>query len=109
MDGEAVGQGGDEAIPGVMVRRPFVQQDERATAPSSPEPDRLAVVGLDDDSLRRPGHGLFHYGGLLIICPCSGRLLLHLYNTRGPEALAYQRTGGRPPLYGAFSVKRFPV
>ena len=23
---------------------------------------------------------------------------LHLYNTRGPEALAYQRTGGRPPL-----------
>jgi transposase len=22
---------------------------------------------------------------------------LHLYNTRGPEALAYQRTGGRPP------------
>jgi transposase len=23
---------------------------------------------------------------------------LHLYNTRGPEALAYQRTGGRPPF-----------
>src|SRR3954467_6170942 len=23
---------------------------------------------------------------------------LHLYNTRGPEALTYQRTGGRPPL-----------
>ncbi len=23
---------------------------------------------------------------------------LHLYNTRGPEALAYRRTGGRPPL-----------
>ena len=22
---------------------------------------------------------------------------LHLYNTRGPEALVYQRTGGRPP------------
>src|SRR5215218_8445283 len=22
----------------------------------------------------------------------------HLYNTRGPEALAYRRTGGRPPL-----------
>src|ERR671912_2345537 len=22
---------------------------------------------------------------------------LHLYNARGPEALAYQRTGGRPP------------
>src|SRR5918994_105405 len=25
---------------------------------------------------------------------------LHLYNTRGPEALVYQRTGGRPPLPG---------
>jgi hypothetical protein len=25
---------------------------------------------------------------------------LHLYNTRGPEALAYQRSGGRPPLPG---------
>src|SRR3954466_11063551 len=25
---------------------------------------------------------------------------LHLYNTHGPEALAYQRTGGRPPLPG---------
>src|SRR4051794_31826334 len=23
---------------------------------------------------------------------------LHLYNTGGPEALTYQRTGGRPPL-----------
>src|SRR3954464_7774839 len=23
---------------------------------------------------------------------------LHLYNTRGPEALVYQRTGGPPPL-----------
>jgi hypothetical protein len=23
---------------------------------------------------------------------------LHLYNTRGPEALIYQRTGGRPPF-----------
>ena len=23
---------------------------------------------------------------------------LHLYNTRGPEALAYKRTGGRPPF-----------
>ncbi len=23
---------------------------------------------------------------------------LHLYNTRGPKALAYQRTGGRPPF-----------
>src|SRR3954452_22858571 len=23
---------------------------------------------------------------------------LHLYNTRGPEALTYQRTGARPPL-----------
>ena len=23
---------------------------------------------------------------------------LHLYNTRGPEALTYQRTGGRPPF-----------
>ena len=23
---------------------------------------------------------------------------LHLYNTRGPEALVYQRTGGRPPF-----------
>ncbi len=23
---------------------------------------------------------------------------LHLYNTRGPEALAYRRTGGRPPF-----------
>jgi hypothetical protein len=34
---------------------------------------------------------------------------LHLYNTRGPEALVYQRTGGRPPLYGAFDVKRFPI
>jgi hypothetical protein len=25
---------------------------------------------------------------------------LHLYNTRGPKALTYQRTGGRPPLPG---------
>jgi hypothetical protein len=25
---------------------------------------------------------------------------LHLYNGRGPEALAYRRTGGRPPLPG---------
>jgi hypothetical protein len=24
--------------------------------------------------------------------------LLHLYNTRGPEVLTYQRTGGRPPF-----------
>jgi transposase len=23
---------------------------------------------------------------------------LHLYNTHGPEALAYRRTGGRPPF-----------
>src|SRR3982750_3960155 len=23
---------------------------------------------------------------------------LHLYNTRGPEALTYRRSGGRPPL-----------
>jgi hypothetical protein len=23
---------------------------------------------------------------------------LHLYNTRGPEALVYRRTGGRPPF-----------
>jgi hypothetical protein len=23
---------------------------------------------------------------------------LHLYNARGPEALAYRRTGGRPPF-----------
>ena len=23
---------------------------------------------------------------------------LHFYNTRGPEALVYQRTGGRPPF-----------
>jgi len=23
---------------------------------------------------------------------------LRLYNTRGPEALTYQRTGGRPPF-----------
>jgi hypothetical protein len=23
---------------------------------------------------------------------------VHLYNTRGPEALAYRRTGGRPPF-----------
>jgi hypothetical protein len=23
---------------------------------------------------------------------------LHLYNSRGPEALAYRRTGGRPPF-----------
>ena len=23
---------------------------------------------------------------------------LHLYNTRGPEALTYRRTGGRPPF-----------
>jgi hypothetical protein len=23
---------------------------------------------------------------------------LHLYNTRGPEALTFQRTGGRPPF-----------
>jgi len=23
---------------------------------------------------------------------------LHLYNTRGPEALAFRRTGGRPPF-----------
>jgi hypothetical protein len=27
---------------------------------------------------------------------CATRL--HLYNTRGPEALVYQRTGGRPPF-----------
>ena len=25
---------------------------------------------------------------------------LHWYNTRGPEALVYRRTGGRPPLPG---------
>ena len=24
---------------------------------------------------------------------------VHLYNTRGPEALAYRRTGGRRPLF----------
>ena len=24
---------------------------------------------------------------------------LHLYNTRGPEALVYQRIGGRPPSH----------
>src|SRR4029450_8930924 len=26
----------------------------------------------------------------------------HLYNTRGPEALAHQGTGGRPPLGGGW-------
>ena len=31
---------------------------------------------------------------------------LHLYNTRGPEALTYQRTGGRPPLPGDRSQPR---
>jgi transposase len=26
---------------------------------------------------------------------------VHLYNTRGPDALAYRRTGGRPPFVHA--------
>src|SRR3954465_10098296 len=30
--------------------------------------------------------------------PQTGMEWLHLYNTGGPEALTYQRTGGRPPL-----------
>jgi hypothetical protein len=30
---------------------------------------------------------------------------LHLYNTRGPEALTFQRTGGRPP----FAVRSRPA
>src|SRR3954447_17532416 len=30
--------------------------------------------------------------------PQTGMELLHLDNARGPEALAYRRTGGRPPL-----------
>src|SRR5215217_1566475 len=28
---------------------------------------------------------------------------LHLYNTRGPEALTFRRTGGRPPPFAARS------
>ena len=28
---------------------------------------------------------------------------LHLYNTRGPEVLAYRRTGGRRPLFAPTS------
>ena len=36
---------------------------------------------------------------------------LHLYNTGGPEALTYQRTGGRPPPFARrsrqASAKRF--
>jgi transposase len=31
---------------------------------------------------------------------------LHLYNTRGPEALVYQRTGGRPPHMMVWTVKQ---
>src|SRR3954463_2411456 len=34
---------------------------------------------------------------------------LHLYNTRGPEALAYRRTGGRPPLAGADPAPRWTL
>ena len=30
---------------------------------------------------------------------------LHLYNTRGPEALSYRRSGGRPP----FALKSRPA
>ena len=30
--------------------------------------------------------------------PQTGMEWLHLYNTGGPEALTYQRTGGRPPF-----------
>ena len=30
---------------------------------------------------------------------------VHAYNERGPDALAYRRSGGRPPLYEALSVK----
>ena len=31
---------------------------------------------------------------------------VHAYNERGPDALVFRRTGGRPPLYGARYVKR---
>src|SRR3954447_14841312 len=31
---------------------------------------------------------------------------LHLDNTRGPEALAYRRTGGRPPHMMVWTVKQ---
>ncbi len=30
---------------------------------------------------------------------------VHAYNAHGPAGLAYRRTGGRPPLYEALSVK----
>src|SRR6478735_1636093 len=55
VNGEAVGQCGDEAPPGAMVRCPFVQQDKRTTTSSSPQMDRLAIVGLDNASLSRHG------------------------------------------------------
>jgi transposase len=41
--------------------------------------------------------------------PQSVMQWVHAYNSSGPGAVVYRRTGGRPPLYGAFSVKRFPV
>src|SRR5689334_1811936 len=31
---------------------------------------------------------------------------VHAYNAQGPDTLAFRRTGGRPPLYGAHYVKR---
>ena len=31
---------------------------------------------------------------------------LHLYNARGPEALTYRRTGGRPPALSARSAPK---
>jgi len=47
------------------------------------------------------------------VAACTGRHpqtvmdWVHAYNERGPDALVFRRTGGRPPLYGARYVKRY--
>ena len=72
--------------------------DLRRLATSAPHPRTrerfLALYEITQESCatRIAGHTHRH--------PQTVLEWLHLYNTRGPEALTYQRTGGRPPLPG---------
>ena len=87
-------------------RQLFVEQIQGLLAGA--QHDRHLLVYLDEAHIHQDadlGYGWSERGRRLWISSHSPRLSdklsfygLYLYNTRGPEALAYQRTGGRPPF-----------